>query len=126
MVVNVSRVCKHLHNFIHSTSSVWRHISLDNKSEPLIFSSLSQIDSLFRHAQCFHCFDLPGIHFAFTKGNQFDRCINENRIRSYSLVWLDLTGTPVINLSFMQGCTNLNTPIMQVLQILQEILLQMS
>lgn len=109
MVVNVSRVCKQLYNFIHSTSSVWRHVSLEHKSEPLIFSSVSQLDSLFRHAQCFHCVDLPGTYFTFTIGNQFDRCINENLIKSQSLVWLDLTGTPVISLSFLQGCTNLKT-----------------
>ena len=111
-VLNVSKVCWDLNNFVHTHSAVWKHINLEERTCPVTFSTEQKIRSLLKNAQCFHCFDVPGIIMMYPLDKFFNQCLNDNLVRSVNLSWLDLCGSPVSDLSFLAGCPNLETLIL--------------
>ena len=112
-LINLAPVCKFLYQLIKSSSCVWRHIDLQNRFEPVRFSTVQQMKTLFCHAHCFHCFDVPGLHFENQAvEDRFDDVVNESLIHSHCLVWLDLSFTPLKNLKFLVGCKKLETLIL--------------
>lgn len=110
-IQNVSRVCKYLHSFIENTSYIWTHFSFEEDFfDPFLFTSTNQLQSIFKHAKCFHCFDVPGICFEnIFVASQFDTILNNSLISSSRLEWLDLSSAPVKSLDFLKGCPKLKT-----------------